>query len=111
MIEMREVIAELSQGLDTQVAEGGSNFSCGQRFIKNLFNLVETIILIILRQLLCFGRAILNNCRIVIMDEATGLFLLFVILKLNNLFQLLLMLKRMLKFKTQSETNSKIKLF
>jgi ABC-type multidrug transport system fused ATPase/permease subunit len=32
MIEMRQVLSELPQGLDTQ-SEGGSNFSCGQRFL------------------------------------------------------------------------------
>jgi ABC-type multidrug transport system fused ATPase/permease subunit len=32
MIELKQVVLELPQGLDTQVAEGGSNFSCGQRF-------------------------------------------------------------------------------
>ncbi|KAH7820854.1 putative Multidrug Resistance Associated Protein (MRP) [Monocercomonoides exilis] len=54
LIEMKEIVAGLEYGLDTQMAEGGSNFSAGQR------------------QLICFGRAMLNKCKIVIMDEATA---------------------------------------
>ncbi|KAH7821298.1 putative Multidrug Resistance Associated Protein (MRP) [Monocercomonoides exilis] len=54
LIEMKDIVAGLEYGLDTQMAEGGSNFSAGQR------------------QLICFGRAMLNKCKIVIMDEATA---------------------------------------
>ncbi|KAA6374081.1 MAG: putative ABC transporter, ATP-binding protein, partial [Streblomastix strix] len=53
-VEMQGFVSALPLGLDTQVAEGGSNFSTGQR------------------QLICFGRAILNNCKIVVMDDATA---------------------------------------
>lgn len=42
------------QTLDDAVSEGGSNFSVGQR------------------QLLVIGRALLNQCSLVIMDEATA---------------------------------------
>ncbi|KAH7823453.1 putative Multidrug Resistance Associated Protein (MRP) [Monocercomonoides exilis] len=54
LIEMKEVVLGMEFGLDTQMSEGGNNFSCGQR------------------QLICFGRAMLNQCKIVVMDEATA---------------------------------------